>query len=180
MEIWDPNTLLMAPGVLFCFLILIKTGLLTDWFLCQLGNCHIKSSHIRDSAVTDPFNNQAQQCQRSSWEIGFTLFFAEESAFFYLLWVSERSWPAVRRSEVDNKDQLPQSCIMLRSTLVLKLNFESQGTSAGNPRSGFIIPKLSIKHPIRVMWWESLWPASSQIKHQRWSWQNSNVYLCSY
>lgn len=171
----------MAPGFLFLFFffILIKTVLLTAWFLCQLGNCHIKSSHFRDSTVTDPFNNQAYSVRGAPKKF-FTLFFAEKSAFFGLLWISERSWPAAWRFEVDNKDQLPQSYIMLRSMLVSKLNFESQGTSAENPRPGFIIPKPRIKHPINVMWWDSLWSSSSWTTNQRLSWQNPNVYFCGY
>lgn len=77
-------------------------------------------------------------------------FLFRESAFFWLLWVSERSQPAGWRSVVDNKDQLPQSYIMLRSTLALELSLKSQGTSAGNPRSRFIILKPKIKHPCDV------------------------------
>ena len=124
-------------------------------------------------------------CQRSSKEILFTLFFAEEYAFFWLLWASERCWPAVWSQRLLTKTICLRAS--LRST-ILKLNFESQGTSSGNPRSDFVIPKPRIQHSIGVTWWDSSWSVSSKLHNRDCPGKilmsicaatNQNNYTCS-
>lgn len=146
----------MAPRFPFFFFFPSnQTGPLTAWFLCQLGNCHIKSSHFRDSRVTDPLNNQDYSVRGTPKK--FVLRFSVQRSLLSLgyfgfqkgLGLLPEGLRLVTKANclraTSHWDQ--RWCQSWTSSLrELQLETQHQGSSFPNPE---------LKNPISVMWWDS-------------------------
>lgn len=167
----------MAPGFLFFFFLLIKTGLLTAWFLCQLGNCHIENSHFGDSTVTDTPNNQAYSVRGAPKTFVFCFYLQSSLLSFGYFGFYKNLGLLSEGLRLTTKTSSLRAALRWDQHRFQSWTWEPQGTSAGNPRGGLIVPKTRTKHPNGVTWWDS--PRSASF-WQRLSWQYTNVYLCSY